>query len=156
MTAAMGLRVASLVALLQFAGHGWLFVRATPTHGGDEVAVIEMMKASRFDFMGSMRSYWDFYFGYGLEAAFICLVEAILFWQLATLAKSAPTSVRPMVALFILANVGHMILVGQFFFLTPLLIDGVLATCLAFAWLAPERRGARPRPSGTAGVRREI
>src|SRR5262245_15110325 len=101
------LRAAAAVAFLQFLGHGWLFVRATPKHGADEVAVIEMMKSRQFDFMGSMRSYWDFYFGYGLEAAFICLIEAVLFWQLAALAKSHGASVRPIVALFVLANIGH-------------------------------------------------
>jgi hypothetical protein len=47
------------------------------------VAVIEAMHSNRFDFASSTRSYWDFYVGYGTQAAARCLVEAALFWQLA-------------------------------------------------------------------------
>src|SRR6266542_1680001 len=102
--------------------------------GPEESAVIEAMKAHRFDFMGSLRSYWDFYFGYGLEAAFVCLIEAVLFWQLATIAKTGPLLVRPIVALFFLANVGHAILAWKYFFITPIVPDVVIAVCLALAF----------------------
>jgi len=66
------LRFASGIALVQFAAHTLLFAFSSPKHGPEESAVVEAMKAHRFDFAGSLRSYWDFYFGYGLEAAF-CL-----------------------------------------------------------------------------------
>src|SRR5213593_3211603 len=94
------LRIASVVALVQFAAHTLLFVFSSPKHGPEESAVVEAMKAHRFNFIGSMRSYWDFYFGYGLEAAFFCLLEAVLFWQLGTIAKTAPLVIRPIVVLF--------------------------------------------------------
>jgi hypothetical protein len=126
------LRVAAVVALLQFVGHTALFLRAEPTHGDAEVAVVTAMKAHQFSFGGSLRSYWDMYFGYGIEAAFICLVEAVLFRQLATIAGVAPATVRPIVALFLAANVAHAILVTRFFFLTPLIPDVVIAVLLAW------------------------
>lgn len=132
----MFLRIASAVALVQFAAHTFLFVSSSPRHGPEEVAVVEAMKAHRFDFMGSMRSYWDFYFGYGLEAAFICLIEAVLLWQLATIAKTGAPMVRPIVALFCLANIGHAILTWKYFFITPIVPDVVIAVCLAFAFVA--------------------
>src|SRR2546427_7614596 len=72
MTTSTLLRVTAVIALLQFFGHAALFVRARPTHGDAEVTVVAAMKAHRFNFGGSMRSYWDMYFGYGLQAAFIC------------------------------------------------------------------------------------
>ena len=65
MTPTMFLRIGSVVALVQFAAHTLLFVSSAPKHGPEETAVVEAMKGHRFDFMGSMRSYWDFYFGYG-------------------------------------------------------------------------------------------
>src|SRR3989442_1514901 len=68
MTTSTLLRVTAVVALLQFFGHAALFVRAQPTHGDAEVTVVAAMKAHRFNFGGSMRSYWDMYYGYGLEA----------------------------------------------------------------------------------------
>ena len=126
------LRVAAVVALLQFFGHTALFLRAKPTHGDAEVAVVTAMRAHRFSFGGSLRSYWDMYFGYGVEAAFICLVEAILFWQLATIAAVAPAVVRPIVALFLTANVAHAVLVTRYFFLTPLVPDVLIALLLAW------------------------
>jgi hypothetical protein len=93
-TPTMFLRIGSVVALVQFAAHTLLFVSSAPKHGPEETAVVEAMKAHRFDFMGSMRSYWDFYFGYGLEAAFVCLIEAVLLsWcDPSSRSSSLPTS----------------------------------------------------------------
>ena len=139
MTMATVLRVAALVAMLQFLAHTALFVRAKPTHGDAEVAVVETMKAHRFNFGGSMRSYWDMYFGYGIEAAFVCFVEAVLFWQLAAIASTAPTVVRPIIILFLVANVGHAFLVTRYFFLVPLVPDVLIAILLATAMILSGR-----------------
>ena len=104
MTANLLLRIVAVVAFLQFVGHGAMFVRARPTHGPDEVAVVDAMRAHTFAFAASPRSYWDMYFGYGLEAAVVCLVEAVLFWQLAGAASTAPALVRSIALLFAAAN----------------------------------------------------
>src|SRR5260221_318879 len=77
MTATTFLRIATIVALLQFVAHTSLVVFSSPKHGPEEVSVIQAMKSHRFNFLGSQRSYWDSYFGYALEAAFICLIEAV-------------------------------------------------------------------------------
>jgi len=76
------LRLASLLALLQYCAHAFLFLSARPTHGAAEAAVIDAMKGHRFEFSGLTRSYWDFYFGYGLLAILWGLVEIVLLWQL--------------------------------------------------------------------------
>lgn len=136
MTTPTLLRIAAAVALLQFFAHGAMFIRAQPTHGDAEVSVVAAMKEHRFNFGGSMRSYWDMYFGYGLEAAFICLVEAILFWQLAAIAGAAPAMARPTIALFLLANIAHAILVLRYFFWVPLVPDLVIALLLSWTLLA--------------------
>src|SRR5216117_2712862 len=73
------------------------------------------MKTHRFNFLGSQRSYWDFYFGYALEAAFICLIEAVLFWQLAGGMSTSPLLILSIAALFILFNAVHVILVEVLF-----------------------------------------
>ena len=127
------LRVASAVAGLQFAAHTWLFVRSTPTHGPAEIAVLDAMKANRFDFLGAQRSYWDFYYGYGLSAAFVVLIEAVLLWQLAALAKTSPSAATPMVALVLCFNIGHMILMARYFFITPIIPDALIVICLGLA-----------------------
>ena len=124
------LRTASAAALLQFAAHTFLFVNASPKHGAEERAVVDAMKSHAFDFGGSVRSYWDFYWGYGLESAFVCLVEAMLFWQLASFVDSSPRLVRQIAALFLLANLGHIVLVSNYFFRIPVIPDAVIAACL--------------------------
>ena len=130
------LRTASIVALLQGLAHTVLIVSATPKHGPDEIAVLGAMKAHRFDFLGSMRSYWDFYFGYALFVALTCVIEAVLFWQLAGLAAAHPALARPIVALFCGANIAFALLAAKYFFVTPIVPDIVIAVCLGVALLA--------------------
>ncbi len=122
------LRVVAVVAFVQFVGHGTMFARARPTHGPAEVAVVEAMRSQQFAFAAAPHSYWDMYFGYGLEAAFICLVEAILFWQLARIAARDLVLVRPIVALFLAANLAHIaMLIRYFAFPLPITFDAVIA-----------------------------
>ena len=162
MTTSTLLRVAAIVALLQFAGHGALFLRAKPTHGAAEVSVVAAMKEHRFNFGGSTRSYWDMYFGYGLEAAGICLVEAILLWQLASIAGSSTDMARPLIVLVLAANLLHAVLVLRYFFLVPLvpdiLIALLLALALAISWQANGQRStvkdSRPKSRASADVAR--
>lgn len=129
------LRIAAVVALLQFLAHGSLFVRARPRNGPAEVAVVEAMRSHRFNFAGSMRSYWDMYFGYGVFAAFFCLVEAVLFWQLAGAGGTAVGLVKSIALLFAMVNVLHIGLVARYFFIVPAIPDALIAIALSLAWM---------------------
>jgi hypothetical protein len=60
------------------------------------------MKSHHFAVMGTMRSYWDFLFGYGLFVTIALLVQALLFWRLAAFAKTNPALTKPIVGLFCL------------------------------------------------------
>lgn len=135
MNSVAALRTASIIALLQWAAHTALFLRARPTHGAAEIAVVETMKSHRFNFSGAIRSYWDMYFGYGLIAAIIVLVEALLFWNLAG-AASIPDA-QPLIffiaVLFLAFNVGHALLAARYFFLVPIVPDVLIAICLGVA-----------------------
>ncbi|HEX6750570.1 MAG TPA: hypothetical protein VF092_24990 [Longimicrobium sp.] len=133
MSAALALRAAAVVALLQWAAHTAMILRARPRHGAQEVAVIEAMRSHRFDFAGAMRSYWDFYFGYGLLAAVVVLVEAVLFWQLAGAVETAGPLVRSIAILFLAYNLAHALVAARWFFITPIVPDVLVAACLAVA-----------------------
>jgi hypothetical protein len=134
MTTSLLLRIVAIVALLQFVGHGTLFVRARPTHGPDEVAVVDAMRTHTFAFAASPRSYWDMYFGYGLEAAAICLVEAVLFWLPAGAASTAPALVQSIALLFAAANAAHIAMLARYFaFPLPMAFDGIIAAGLLAA-----------------------
>jgi phosphoglycerol transferase MdoB-like AlkP superfamily enzyme len=129
------LRIASFLSLLHCALHTVGGVFGSPKHGAEEVAVLETMKAHRFDVMGSMRTYWDFLFGYGLFVTIALLVQAILFWQLSTLAKANPGSARPIVALFFFNCVGGAIVSGKYFFIGPAATQSLIAVCLGLAFV---------------------
>ena len=142
MSATLYLRVASVIALLQAAGHGTSVMRWASTRGPDQLAVIDVMKSHTFDFQGFTRSYWDLFFGYGLMAALPCVVEAVLFWQLASVTLSSGFRGAPIVALFIVANVVHAILCWHYFFLTPIVLDVAIALCLGIALTAARPHAA--------------
>src|SRR5690349_7029068 len=127
MTASIILRVASVLAAVQGLAHGSLFVSAKPRYGAVEIAVIEAMKSNRF-FAGGTRSYWDMYFGYGLIAAGVCLVEAVLLWQLGRIAAVDARLIRPLLLVLFVANFAHVLLVGRYFmFLVPMAFDVIIA-----------------------------
>jgi hypothetical protein len=130
------LRIAAVLAGLQGFAHGALFVSAKSRYGAAEVAVIEAMKTNRF-FAGATRSYWDMYFGYGLIAAGVCLVEAVLLWQLGQIAAENPTLPRPIIGLLIAANIGHVLLVARYFmFVVPMIFDVLIAALLIWTYVA--------------------
>ncbi|MBI3651574.1 MAG: hypothetical protein HY231_11210 [Acidobacteria bacterium] len=134
------LRIASVLAFLQLLAHTFLFLRASPSHGVEEVAVVEAMKTHYFNFGGFTRSYWDFYFGYGIFAAFNVFIEGVLFWQLATVAKTEPSRIKPMAALFCFANIVYALLCLKFFFIIPVVPDVALAIILALAYIAARQK----------------
>ena len=128
------LRIAAALAAFQGLAHGAFFVSAKPRSDA-EAAVVAAMKTSRF-FGGGTRGYWDLYFGYGLIAAAVCLVEAIVLWQLARIAPLQPALVRPIILTIAVANVVHALLVWRYFaFPIPIVFDVLVAACLSW-WLA--------------------
>jgi len=95
MNASLLLRIASVLTAIHFAGHTFGGMLSAPSHGQLEIATIQAMKLQQFDFMGSMRSYWDFYFGFGLMLSVTLLVQTAQLWLLATaVRRDAATIVR--------------------------------------------------------------
>jgi len=78
------LRIASVLTLIHAALHtiGGVFGAPAP---GVQQAAVAVMKANEFQVMGVMRSYWDFYRGFGLVVSVFLTLEAIVFWQLGSL-----------------------------------------------------------------------
>ena len=128
MSVSLLLRALAIVAVIQFAGHGGLFVLSRPTHGVDEVAVVNAMREHAFMFAAAPRTYWDMYFGYGLEAAFVCLLEAVLFWMVAGAPAGSASLVRSIAVLFAVWNLAHFVMLMRYFaFPLPMVFDGLLA-----------------------------
>ena len=135
------LRVASVLTLLHCIGHtigGVLSVDAPP--GTKEGAAVSTMKSNQFDVMGATRSFWDFFIGYGLTISVSELLQAVVFWQLAGLAKTDPGRIRLIIAAFLVANLGFAVLAWKYFFIPPLIGDLLITIALGLAYLRAGRK----------------
>jgi hypothetical protein len=92
------------------------------------------MKSNQFDVMGATRSFWDFFIGFGLTISVSSLVQAVVFWQLADLAKTEPRRIRPIIAAFLFANLGFAVLAWRYFFMPPLVGAVLITIALGLAY----------------------
>jgi len=133
------LRIASVLTLLYCAGHS-SGIPWTPALGPGEMAVLQAMKSQRFEIIGVTRTYWDFYYGFGVAIIGYLLVQAVVLWQLGALAKTEPTSVRPIIASLCVGFLVNAVIVWRFFFTIPLVITAAITVSLGFAFFAAGRR----------------
>lgn len=124
------LRIAAVLAAIQYGAHVFLFLTAKPSHGTEEIELVQRMQSLRWNFRGFRRSYWDFYFGYGLLVILWGVIEVILLWQLASIASASSVSIAPLVATLLAANIAHAILTLRYFFLIPVIFDVLIALVL--------------------------
>ena len=97
------------------------------------------MKALRFDAMGSLRTYWDFYFGFGMFLTVNLLLLSVLSWQLAALVRVEPARARPLIASLCAAFLVFAVLSWLYFFIAPLIIEGMIALLLLLAYATSRR-----------------
>jgi hypothetical protein len=133
------LRIASILAIIHAILHTIGGVLSKPNNGAPEIAVIEAMKSRSFNVMGSMRTYWDFFYGYGWLLGLALLVEGILFWQLATIAKTNAAPIRPIILLFCINFVVTTVIAWKYFFIAPAVTEILIAAFLAAAYFTASR-----------------
>jgi len=131
------LRIASIITLLFSAGHTMGGMESWSPQG--DTAVLRTMKSFRFDAMGVSRTYWDFYLGFGLFISVFLLLQAVLLWQLAAIAKADPVRVRPLIASFFLASVACALPAWKFIFAAPVIFSLAITACLGLAFLTSRR-----------------
>ena len=133
------LRIASIITLLYCAGHT-LGMPWTPALGPDELPVIEGMKSHSFDAAGSTRTYWDFYFGFGIISSVYLILQSVVLWQLGSLAKTEAFRFRPIIGTFFVAFVINAILGWMYFFIIPVSMAAAISVCLALAFITASKR----------------
>jgi len=127
------LRIASVISLIFTLGHTAGGLRKWSPMGDKEV--LRAMTAVRFDTMGANRSYLDFYMGFGWSIAVAMIMQTVLLWQMASIARTDPASVRPMIAVIALATVASGVIAWRFIFPVPALFSSVLVIALAAAFV---------------------
>lgn len=114
------LRIAAVVYALFTAGHTYGAMFKDPSTGGPaKQAVLAAMRTYQENVMGSMRSYWDFYKGFGFMVSWCLVLFAILCWQLASLARSNPSVARPLTLTLFFISIPITILSYTHFFAAP-------------------------------------
>jgi hypothetical protein len=136
MSSTLYLRIASVLTIIHAILHTVGGVLSKPNNGAREISVIDAMKSQSFNVMGSMRTYWDFFYGYGWLLGLALLVEGILFWQLATIAKTNAAQLRPIIALFCVNFLVTTVIAWKYFFIAPAVTEILIAAFLAAAYVA--------------------
>ncbi len=131
-TPTIWLRISSVVSLVFAVGHALGGLKYWSPMGDN--AVLQSMRATRFATMGTNRSYFEFFMGFGHLLTVSQVVQAILLWQLAALIGTDPLSVRPMIAVIALGTLAGGVLSWRFLFPIPALFCILLLATLAIAW----------------------
>jgi hypothetical protein len=132
------LRIASVLTFIHAVLHtiGGVFSSAD---SGVQQATVAIMKANEFPLMGVMRSYWDFYRGMGLAVSVFLVVEAVVFWQLSSLAKTDGPRLRPVLAVFAVGYLGFAVVSYRYFFAAPVITEILIALCLGLAMVSAKQ-----------------
>ncbi|WP_295636092.1 hypothetical protein [Novosphingobium sp.] len=133
MTPKLLLRIASVISCVFALGHSLGGLSQWSPMGGN--AVLANMGAVRFLVMGVRRSYLDFFMGFGWSLSIGMLLQAVLLWQIATVAERDAALVRPMIAAFVLSGVASVGIAARWLFPMPALFAAVMVVPLALAWL---------------------
>ena len=134
------LRIASIGTLLCAAGHS-IGAPWTPATGPLESTLLESMKTLRFVVMGANRTYWDFYFGFGLSISIYLIAQAAVLWQLAMLAKTEASRYRSLMVTLLLSSLANGVVAWKYFFAAPLVLFAVVSLFIVLALVS-----AKPTP----------
>jgi hypothetical protein len=126
------LRIASVLTLLHAILHTVGGVFAKP-QTGVAAMVAATMQSNRFPVLGVTRSYADFYHGMGLGITISLTMEALVFWLLASLAKSDAARLRPILCVFLAGYLAFAVNSWFFFFSGPVIGEILIALCLGMA-----------------------
>jgi hypothetical protein len=137
----LSLRLASVLTLIHAVLHtvGGVFGKVDP---GPAAVAVAAMKANQVMVMGSLRSFWDFYFGLGLALSISMTAEGILMWQLASLAKTEARRLRPMMATFLVAYLVIAVNSNAHFFFLPVVFELIIAGCFVVAMVTAKEKVA--------------
>ena len=134
MTTTLFLRLASVISLLFTAGHSMGGLSKWSPMGDNDV--LRAMTTVRFEAMGATRSYLDFFMGFGWLISVAMLLQTALLWQMASLARSDASKIRPMIAMFALATLASGLIAWRYIFLVPTIFSFALLISLVAAYTA--------------------
>lgn len=137
MKAPLLLRIAAIIMFLYTAGHTMGYPW-TPVPGERSTAIVDAMNGYQFDVMGSMRSYWDFYIGFGLAISGFMITIAVVLWQLGTMAKRNVSGLRPIIMTLFMGFIINVAFDIWYFFIIPTAMAIAITILVGVAfWITP-------------------
>jgi hypothetical protein len=133
LTPTLFLRIASGLTVLYAAGHAMGGTESWSPPG--ETDVLQSMRTFEFDVMGATRTYMHFYLGFGVYITVLLLLQAVLMWQLASLARVDPRRTGPLIATLSVSSLIGTFVVWRFIFAVPALCSLACATSLTIAYV---------------------
>jgi hypothetical protein len=97
--------------------------------------VLRQMTDVHFQTMGANRSYLDFFLGFGWSITVAMVLQSVLLWQLASLARVNVALARPMIGIFILAIFAGGAIAWRFIFPLPAIFSAALLVPLIWAYI---------------------
>lgn len=125
MTTSALYRIAAALLALFGLGHQFGFRSVDPAWQADAVA--RSMQTTAFTVQGFMRTYWDFFSGFGFFVTVFLLFSAVLSWELARLPADARAALSRSRWAFAVCYVAIATIAWTYFFIAP----GVFATIIA-------------------------
>lgn len=134
------LRVAAFLQAFFAFGHTASGIPSKAIRGPREQALFDAMRAFSFDVMGSTRSHWDFYQGFGLIISVNLAILAVLMWQLSSLSRTDSAGARGLVITLLMGEILIAALSWRYFFLAPALTSVLVSLCLGAAVVTSYRK----------------
>jgi hypothetical protein len=130
-------RIASVLLLIFAALHTFGFRQVDASWGVD--SMIGSMRSIHFDIMGTSRTYWDFFVGFGFLFSVFLVFTAVLTWQLGRLPDQTLAPMRGIAWTLVICFAAVMIVCLTYTFIVPRVLSVLVLVCLAAAaWLWPK------------------
>jgi hypothetical protein len=142
MKATVWLRIAAVLVFVHGALHGLAEYFGPPPPPGPQLAAVTAMKLNAFVVEGATRTFWDFYKGFSYLGAITLIVEAIVIWQLGSLAKRNVPGIWPIIATFAFGFIATALTAYKFLIPPPAIMELVIAACLGIAAIGAAKRTA--------------
>ena len=131
LSSTLWLRIASVLTLVFAAGHAMGAADSWSPAG--ETDVLRAMRTFEFEVMGIRRTYWHFYYGFGIYITILLAVLGVLMWQLASITHVTLASMIGSLAVASALGTGVL---WRYIFPVPALFSLLIAASLSLAFVA--------------------
>jgi hypothetical protein len=128
-------RIASVLLLIFAVLHTFGFRQVDPQWGVE--SLINSMRSIHFDIMGTNRTYWDFFVGFGFFFTIFLVFTAVLAWQLGGLSIPNLAIMRGTAWALVICFAAVTILAFRYAFVVPIVLSVLILFCVtAAAWFS--------------------